>query len=235
MNFRRWCKVLGLAMLAWCAGTQGARADLITTMPSWPNTHPYILPFGESNTATYGQTITVGADTRLTNFTFQMRTERFPGPSVFAGYVMQWDSVNNRATGPVLFTSSTQSRSAGDADFSPVSINPNINLVSGLQYVLFLSASNFFDTIGDQADFGWIDSGSVYGSGQFVFQNNGSTFGDLSSQTWSSFGGLDLAFSANLERLDPAAPAPAGLALAGIGSICCVFFARRRSKKVQVA
>ncbi len=219
---RFWIRTLGglAAVIASVVLTSTrAQAAFITTLPSW-NGFSDIGTFGEPNTATYGQTITVGAtDTFLTDFSFRMRT--FDGAtSRFEGIVMKWDQATFRAVGPVLFSSGLKTNTGPGTGFNNINITTNVNLTQNTQYVLFLSASNFFNSSNENSNFGYIPGNpGAYSGGQFVYQNNGSNFALLTSNSWESFGGNDLAFTANLTpgpAVNPT-PAPAGAVLFGLG------------------
>lgn len=233
--FRMCCaKKMLLAVVGVCMTSIGIHAEFINTasLPTW-NGSAAVGTFGQPNTATYGQTITVGGDTLLTDFSFRVRTTQ--GTTRFAAYVMQWNSGLNRATGSILFDSGLMTNVAGPS-FNTISAAPNINLVSGLQYVLFLSISNFFDGTDDFAAWGQTQSSNTYSGGEFVFMNNGNNFGQLTSSSWNSgFLGIgsDLAFTANLQAVQ-AVPVPAGFVLFGLGAMCCGIYAKRRNK-VQIA
>lgn len=171
-------------------------------------------PFGEGNTATYGQTFTVvGTDTVLDSLTFWM--DDFLNPDVvdFAAYVMAWNG--SRATGPVLYQSvmhsTTNNGGAGGMERFDFDTG-GVQLTSGQQYVAFLNTSGFFD--GQQGTAGWGLNGETYSGGSFVFTNNGSDFSLLTSQDWDYPGsGIgDTPFLASLSA--PAAvPEPGSLAI----------------------
>ncbi|MBD2179001.1 hypothetical protein H6F42_18930 [Pseudanabaena sp. FACHB-1998] len=181
-------------------------ASIIDTNPSW-NGSSFIFPFGEPNTATYGQTFTVtGSENILESFSFKVQTTSAT-PSKFAAYVAGWDG--SKATS-ILYQSSLQTNSNNSA-FNDFTFNTGgLALTSAQQYVAFISASNFFDGQPDRSVLGFINS-DVYSGGQFVFLNNGSNFSALTQTNWSRseqfsrssdvFG--DLAFKATF-----AAPTP---------------------------
>ena len=106
-----------------------------------------VSPFGESNTATYGQTITVPAvDNVLDSFSFWLDDTLNPDYVDFAAYVMAWDG--SKATGAVLWQSAMQTttNNGGAGGFEQFTFNTGaVPLGGGGQYVLFLSASDYFD------------------------------------------------------------------------------------------
>lgn len=181
-----------------------AQAAFVTTLPSW-NGGDQINPFGERNNATFGQTVTVGSDIYLNNFTFYMRSNG--GPAVdFAGYAYAWDGF--KATGPALYTSALTTLPSGTNTFQPVIFNVGgVALATGQQYVLFVSASNFFDGINATALLGFVGDPDPYTGGQLVYAVNDSDFGSLTTNQWYSvqFGRFpgDLAFTADLGATGP--------------------------------
>ncbi len=164
---------------------------------AWNGT-TFISAWGVPNTATYGQTITPTAgQTVLSSFTFDLRQASGTAPQ-FQAFVYQWDPVNNRITGASLFTSTVFTAPTTGAAFAPVTINTgSVVLSPGRQYVMFLSTS----TVGGQPNssyrYGSIGNNTAYAGGQFVFQNNGTNFNNLSTTSWI-FINQDLAFTAIL-------------------------------------
>lgn len=158
--------------------------------------------FGETNTATYGQTFTVtGAETVLDSFSFSFDDLNNPDAVDFAAYVYGWNG--NRASGPQLYASSmlTSTNNGGSGGFETFDIDTNsLQLTSGSTYVAFFSSSNFFD--GNTGTSSWrLSSSDVYAGGSFVFDNNGSNFGSLTTSNWDCatpcISGRDLLFTAN--------------------------------------
>jgi autotransporter-like protein len=192
MTYSAKSKSMLLGGVAFLALAASANAQSINTIPQWDGVQ-FISSWGVPNTATYGQTITptVG-QTRLSSFTFQLNQTSGTAPQ-YQAFVFQWDATNQRIIGPALFGSSVFT--APGSGFSPVTINTgNVVLTPGQQYVLFLTTS----TIGGQPNssyrYGSV-ANTAYGGGQFVFQNNGSNFNNLSTVGWSTIG-QDLAFQA---------------------------------------
>ncbi len=104
------------------------------TTSSW-NGSSFISPFGESNTATYGQTFTVGSEASLDNFTFYLNDNVNPDFTDFEAFVMGWDGT--RARGGVLYQSASLSttNNNGSDGFEEFSINTGgLFLTSGSQY-----------------------------------------------------------------------------------------------------
>lgn len=198
---------------------------LIDTLTGW-NGSAFIFPFGEPNTATYGQTFTVtGSDSVLDSFTFLINDRDDPDTVEFQAYVYAWNGGGFQPTGPALFSSGPLSATPGGPDvFEPFTINTGgLSLTSGSQYVAFFSTSNLFDGSNGTADWAASQLVNPYPGGQFVFNNNGSNFGNLFSTPWGTCnvpaicgglgGNLDLAFQMEFT----AVPEPGSLTLLGLG------------------
>ncbi len=234
MMTRFWSHTLGaiVAAVALGASATPAHAEYISTLGSW-NGIDNVSSFGEPNAATYGQTITVGAtDTFLTDFSFRMRTDAGQ-ISNFEAVVMQWDQVAFHAVGPILYNSSNLTNTGPVDGFNVIIINTNVNLAANTQYVLYFSASNFFDSVDDLSAFG-ITDGTAYSGGKFVYSNNGNDPSLLTTSSWHSAFAVNLAFTANLSPVNPT-PAPAGIVLFGLGFAGMGMLRKFRKGKIAVA
>lgn len=197
-----------------------AFALTIDTTGSWDGTTE-VCCFGETNTATYGQTFTADAvDTQLDSFSFFLNDRVNPDVIDFRAYVYAWGG--NFATGPELFESATMSTTNnGGADgFERIDIvTGGIQLTAGVQYVLFLSASEVFDGAVGTGSWGSINAGgsgaSTVPGGNFVFQNNTANFGQLFTANWAVRSG-DTAFVAEFSAPTPI-PEPSTALLFGLG------------------
>lgn len=99
----------------------------------------------------------------------------------------------------------------------PYSFNTGgIQLTNGLQYVIFLSVSEYY-TGNIQARMA--RSGEIYAGGNFVYYNNGGNFDALSTTTWDYLGGgrgdasVEIDFSNNASVV----PEPASIVLLASG------------------
>jgi hypothetical protein len=111
------------------------------------------LGWGQFNTATFGQTVTVPAtDTKLDSFTFYLD---LPTELMFRGEVYAWNNSPTAcgsgpcATGQALYQSPSATQTTvynpapgSSQDFQPITFNTGgINLAAGQQYVLFVTVS----------------------------------------------------------------------------------------------
>ena len=186
--------VLAAIILTLIASSAVAQ-NSINTIPSWDGTN-FLSEFGVIDTATYGQTISVGAGSSpLQSFTFQIGFCG-PQPVTLRGEVYAWDGTNNRATGPALFESAPQSVPAANG-YTAVTFNAGgVNLSAGT-YVLFASTSR--DQAGAPASlcrWGALTNNTTYAGGQFVYINNGPNPGQWTTNNWSPLP-VDLAFAVN--------------------------------------
>lgn len=205
------------AILAVLAAPAPAHATVIDTTGSDAG---IVVPFGDPNTATYGQTFTVaGADSFLDSFSLYLRT-RFSGAGTLdlRGYIASWDGSKASA---ILFESATQTMNAAGA-LQEFAFDPNLNLISGDTYVAFLSISNLPDQTTNTFQ---MPLGGESIPGSMVFINNGQNFGLLTTIDWIPLGTTDVWFQATLLANGPSAvPEPItlsllGAGLAGIGAI----------------
>jgi outer membrane autotransporter protein len=182
----------GLAIAA-AAFSSPAGAQSVDTSSVW-NGATFIDSWGLPDTATYGQTITAtNKQNQLSNFGFQLNAQGGGTPQ-YQAFVYQWDGGSNRITGSALYTSGVMTAPGGSA-FVPVSFDVGkLSLTPNQQYVLFLTTSSVAQ--GGSSSYNW---GSVvntaYTGGQFVYQNNGAVFANLSSVAWSTIA-QDLVFIA---------------------------------------
>lgn len=177
----------------------------IDTLTSWDGA-AFVEPFGVPSAATYGQTITVAADSgSLVSFGFEIGNCRASGNVSVRGEVYAWDG--SKATGSPLFESPTTAIS-GNGGFQLVTFYPGgLNLTPGA-YVLFATTSR--DQVG--APFSRCQWGAVaataYPGGKYVFINNATDTSLWTSAAWlTPTQAVSLAFQVNVA----AAPAPAGV------------------------
>jgi len=195
------------------------RADTITIPPDFDAN-----PFGNPNTATYGQTFTLPVgDGILTSWTFSLEGTTNSYPVQFG--VALWDTGNSRMAAPPFYLSSPVNTVVGDADYTFV---PNLTLTPGQEYVAFLSITN---TPGVGNSSMPLAGGNLYAGGSFFFINNGTDPSLWTTQGWQTFPDSDAAFTAQFDPATPvkgAVPEPGSLALFGTGALGIVASLRRR-------
>lgn len=153
-----------------------------------------IQSFGYTNTATYGQTITVpdGVD-GVASFSFVMD---LPEALVFRGVLRAWES--GRATGPELYVSEPRS-TAGDGP-EVVTFTADMDLEPGL-YVIYATISYDYATnaeIEGPTQGAWRTTSSdedAYPDGATVYLNNGGDLDALTTEAWTPWPGADLSFA----------------------------------------
>lgn len=171
-------KLLACGVLAF--GTPWTLAQTsVDTFSSWDGVS-FISSFGVTDTATYGQVITVAPGaSALNSFSFQIG---HCGAAVtLRGSVYAWDGA--KATGPSLYTSAPRTLANSPA-FQLVTFAPGPLALPPGQYVLFASTSD--DQAGaplSSCRWGAVADTS-YAGGQFVFMNNWTNTALWTAQTW---------------------------------------------------
>jgi len=210
-----------LALLLFALTPLLAAADTLIDTSSFWNGVGAVQPWGPSpNTDTYGQTFTVGSDTLLGSFSFNI--DNSSGLSIpYTARVYQWNSVTQRAVGPALFVSPISSV-ASTGSYQVVTATPGINLTSGLQYIALFTTSGawqggvapgaFFAAIFHNGGNGMTD---VYPGGGFVDASVGNNPSLLTSASWNQTAG-DLWFQANLITTPVPEPPSLLLIIAGL-------------------
>lgn len=190
-GFRAFTK-LAFGSLFFVVASQAFASVAINTIPQWDG-NSAINSFGVPNTETYGQTVTVPAgETSMTSFRFMISVTS-GGPIQAQAFVYAWDTVNSHTTGAALFQSSTVTIS--DPTFQPYTftIPGGAPVTAGQVYVIFLTTSQSAQ-VNSSSRWGALTYNAAVPGGQFVFQNNGTNFGNLAVVSWSSIA-EDLAFA----------------------------------------
>jgi hypothetical protein len=203
--FRRTVAVIGIAAISIMAvgptaGAAAGKKTKIDTYKDWPGA-PVIQPWGNPDTATYGQTITIPKGNKhLKKFSFFMSALATSGTIRFTGDVYGWDG--SKATTEV-FESKVKSidLTAGDPTFKKVTIKTKgAKVTPGQQYVLFLSVSKTYEQTDPGVMSQWGDLGfDDLAGGNLVFINNGGDESQWTSTSWAQIGTDDMAFQATLK------------------------------------
>jgi len=119
--------------------TARAGSTTIDTSGFW-NGVGAVQPWGPSpNTDTYGQTFTVGSDSLLLNFSFNIdNSSGLPIP--YTARVYQWDPTTESPVGPALYISPISSV-ASTGTYQVVTAAPDVALTDRTQYVALLTTS----------------------------------------------------------------------------------------------
>ncbi|MBC9034685.1 PEPxxWA-CTERM sorting domain-containing protein [Sphingomonas sp. JC676] len=227
---------IGAAALALGLASAPAMAQDIDTTGTYGGD---ISSFGTPNTATYGQTFTVGAENALNSFTMYLDSGS-GGALNFQAYVYAW--TGSRAVGNALFASTTQQFN-GSSYGNPVAFDFNtgsLNLVSGQQYVAFVTTAGVANSGYASAYMpfnGW--GTDTYAGGDFVYFNNGTDFAQLTARNWDCTGcGFgDAHFKADFTAGISAVPEPAawGMLIGGFGLAGGMMRSRARKGRTAIA
>jgi hypothetical protein len=186
----------GTATAAPAPGSTLSHHATINTYRSWDKSSS-IAAFGNPNTTTYGQTITIPAGkTTLRRFNFYMGNfAGTRGTIVMRGEVYAWDG--QEATGDALWESAPVTIAYDDDAFHKVAFHTGgVAVTPGSQYVIFASVSKDFDqcTPGYLLQWGSVPD-STYADGSFVYLNDGGVPSEWTTVPWTVYP-TDLAFKA---------------------------------------
>lgn len=206
----------------------GASASVIDTTGGSGGS---ISPFGSPNTATYGQTFTVGSDHFLNSFSLFLNGRQGGSTLDLRGYIASWDG--SKASS-ILYTSTTQIMGVSGAGQEFAFNTGALDLQIGSKYVAFLSVSQLAAQAG--STFTMQGTGNNYAGGDFVYYNNSTNFSSLTTNNWDcqecGFG--DVMFKAAFSpEGNGQVPEPGSIALIGLGLMGLV--AARRKAKASIS
>ncbi len=188
-------------------------ATTISTMDEWDGS---VSPFGTPDTATYGQTITIGEhDQVLQSFSFVLTALEAP----FTIEVGTW---TGSRVGEVLYQSDPFSFSAS-SEYTEITAYPSVTLAGNQQYVLYFTTSGIQGDSTSTNEWAFAPD-TAYTGGSFVYLNNGNDRSQLTGAAWNTSLGGDLAFTATLAPV----PEPSAYGMMLLGLSLVGFAARRK-------
>jgi hypothetical protein len=180
-------------LCALCLGAVAASGQIFST-PIQGDWYPFGTENynGQSQSQTYGQSFTVPATGNiLDSWTFDLKNGG-ASPVNFEFFLMAWNG--SMATGSVLFQSSEMAVPTSDTSYAAFTVDPDVALTKGSQYVMFINESGLnltsvgFVSLGGSGPFFSGGSGASPLGGSFYFLDNGNTFSDVTSDAWLNFG-----------------------------------------------
>jgi hypothetical protein len=156
-------------------------------------------------------------DNMLSSFTVRVHSDS--PDTLFDIRIAGWDNASDIITGPILYSSSTQSAQPGD--YMDFTVNPDLSLSAGTQYIAFIDnvEPNYYVTglltvAGDYRD--------DYSEGAFAFPPS-----EQIDSTWDVYtNGQDLSFGATF--------VPEPIAFDAIAAFVGLGLVRRPRRQVQI-
>jgi hypothetical protein len=187
----------------------------------------YWSPFGNPDTATYGETFTAPSTggNVLQNFSFYMAGPYSSGDIELGAYIATWTGTN---AGTLVYSSAELDYSnTGDAQLSFTT--GGVSLSPGENYVAFLSVSQYY---GQSAGLAYISAGAAtIPGGNFVYSNNSGDFSALFNSSWATTGiKPDWAFTADFSPTAVPEPSTVAIALSGAVAFIAYGLLRRRTE-----
>jgi hypothetical protein len=229
---KRLSRTAGATLALACACWLGnANAQSINTIPAWNGTS-FISSFGVPNTATYGQTVTVGSNSHnFYGFSFRVSVQS-GGPITLRGLVSVWDTATNRVVGAPLYQSGPVTISG--SSYAPVNFTfpTPISVTPGQTLVLYTTTSLDLPQPNSAARWGALTNNTTYPGGQFVFLNNGPDTSQWANVAWATIS-EDLAFTASFDGDQVAIPTLSEWSLIGLSSLLAMLGIARMRRRRQ--
>jgi hypothetical protein len=180
------------------AGVTGTKWD---TISGWDGSS-YVQPFGNPDTATYGQWFTAPDGVKkIKKWTFNMGANAGTGTLVMTGGLYTWDgtkAVTKVWESKELSVDLTQ----GDPTVHKVTLKPKKKgkVKPGQNYVMFLSVSKTYEETAPNVLSQWAANYTdVLPNSDVVFLNNGGDESQWTTMQWTTFTGFDFAFKAKFK------------------------------------
>ncbi|HWX16590.1 MAG TPA: PEP-CTERM sorting domain-containing protein [Chthoniobacterales bacterium] len=194
-----------------------------TTYNNFNGYSDFWFPFGNPDTATYGELFTSpnNTDHNLASFTFYMGTPSTPGNIITGAYIATW---TGSMAGTLLY-------SAGPINYDNLGDEPITITTGGLalsqntNYVMFLSVSNFYGQSAGETHV--VPGSSIPGLNGFAYFNNEGNFNELFTTPWNAIG-LTPDWAVNLNFNAVPEPASGSLILLGMGLLGGIGVLRRK-------
>lgn len=200
-------KQVSLVLAVLLLGSSATLAD--TQYNDTSQVNSAIEPFGNPNTATYGERFSAPVtDTTLNDFSLFLNAGS-TGP--LEGYIGTWAGSE---VGAILFTSAPVTATGASQQFT--FDTGGLSLIAGGEYIAFISISgaNYSSFIGTAsmptASFGTIPGGEI------EYLNNGSDTSQFTNGSWDPYG-ADAEFIADFSQGSSPVPEPGSLLLFGTG------------------
>ncbi len=179
-----------LVLLASLFPARGTQADIVG--PSWNWSNSFNWGYGYS--ATFAQTFR-GDGQALTGARFRMYDESCCYYWPFRWMVMEWDTANNRAKGPVLAQADAQWSNWSCCWFDRTTQFPQRPVLSPAKtYVLILTVSPWWGNYCCSWSRFAINPDYEYPDGSFWYLSNGGDMSAFAAQSWTN-AGYDLNFT----------------------------------------
>ena len=173
-----------------CAVSVTAVADVNGPNWNWSSWGSW----GYNNTATCGQTFK-GNGEACTGFRFRFHSENCCGSVPFRAVLCRWDSLNNRAVGPILAQSNSIYSNGGCCWFDKnISFAERTPLQQDQDYVVFFTVTPWWGSYGGYYAILAVNPQDSYPQGNFFALSNGGDQNAWFNNSWNNQG-VDLNFT----------------------------------------